>query len=648
MAKIVKIIFFLFASFSLLLGAYEKQLADFDNNFIHSNEKIKYHHQLKNFYIQSVINEDEKTKIEVLKRLIISSRVLNLDDKSYEEELKTFGLSKNELEALKNKFNTAKQSTQENKIPKNENTPKLVQEKNSNKQNEPKLADTNTNKTLFVLSSTQLKNGVSLKLSQVLNQKELKISELKEKDKYRYILDFTASLEGGKKEFHFDDKTRITLAQYDPKTTRLVLHSKEELQNKIDIEDKNLKFSFTSSQAQKAKEQKAKVQNEQPKQAQAKSMNNSPKQEQKLYVLKSNALKNGIELSLNQDLKTEPKVFMFKDKDIFRYVYNIEAVLEGSKKNFYFGKNFITISQYSPKIVRIVLNSTKELKPFAEAEGKKLILAFSSSNETEKISSNPTKNEPKSTQSSKNTASKQSTVVSKKTPSLAFKKSKIVVIDPGHGGKDAGAVNGKLYEKNIVLDTALKLGNELKKRGYQVFYTRSKDVFINLRDRTKIANEKKGNLFISIHANAAPNATKAQSMQGVETFFLSPARSARSSQVAAAENKSDVEEMNFFGKQSTIFHSLSRDKIIASNKLAIDVQKGLLSSLRKKYKVQDGGVREAPFWVLVGAQDMPAILLEMGYITHPEEGKRIANATFQETLAKGIADGIDNYFYYNP
>ncbi len=152
-------------------------------------------------------------------------------------------------------------------------------------------------------------------------------------------------------------------------------------------------------------------------------------------------------------------------------------------------------------------------------------------------------------------------------------------------------------------------------------------------------------MFLSIHANAAPSASKAKSSEGVETFFLSPARSERSKKAAEKENQGDFEEINYFSKQS-ILNFLNREKIVASNKLAIDVQKNILTQTRKKYKIVDGGVREAPFWVLVGAQ-MPAILIEIGYITHPSEGKRIANKSFQDTLVKGIADGVENYFYNN-
>ena len=229
------------------------------------------------------------------------------------------------------------------------------------------------------------------------------------------------------------------------------------------------------------------------------------------------------------------------------------------------------------------------------------------------------------------------------TKKITSAKGKVIVLDAGHGGDDPGAINGSLKEKNIVLSIAQKAGKELQGRGYKVYYTRSKDKFINLRDRTKYANDKAADLFISIHANAAPNKSKAATMRGIETFFLSPARSERSKNAAALENKSDIEEMNYFSKQ-TFLNFLNREKIIASNKLAIDVQREVLARAKSvSSKASDGGVREAPFWVLVGAL-MPAVLLEVGYITHPSEGELINNSKYQDALAKGLADGVDVYF----
>ena len=257
-----------------------------------------------------------------------------------------------------------------------------------------------------------------------------------------------------------------------------------------------------------------------------------------------------------------------------------------------------------------------------------------------------TKTNAKSTQSTTEKDEQEVVLAPVKTTStkkITSAKGKVVVLDAGHGGDDPGAINGSLKEKNIVLSIAQKAGKELQGRGYKVYYTRSKDKFINLRDRTKYANDKAADLFISIHANAAPSKTKAATMRGIETFFLSPARSERSKNAAALENKSDIEEMNYFSKQ-TFLNFLNREKIIASNKLAIDVQREVLARAKSvSSKASDGGVREAPFWVLVGAL-MPAVLLEVGYITHPSEGELINNSKYQDALAKGLADGIDVYF----
>jgi N-acetylmuramoyl-L-alanine amidase len=174
--------------------------------------------------------------------------------------------------------------------------------------------------------------------------------------------------------------------------------------------------------------------------------------------------------------------------------------------------------------------------------------------------------------------------------------------------------------------------------------TRKSDTFIKLKNRTHLANKKDADLFISIHANAAPKG-KYLSLKGIETFFLSPAKTAKAKRIAAKENAA-ASGMNK-KSQDTLLSFLNRNKIIQSNKLAIDVQSGLLSSVRKKFKgVKDGGVREAPFWVLVGAQ-MPAVLVELGYITNPTEAERLFNPFYQNALAKGIYNGINSYFSHN-
>ena len=226
-------------------------------------------------------------------------------------------------------------------------------------------------------------------------------------------------------------------------------------------------------------------------------------------------------------------------------------------------------------------------------------------------------------------------------------KNKVIVLDAGHGADDVGAVGpNNRYEKVINLNVTKYVGAILKQRGYTVFLTRNNDTFIKVIDRTVLANEKNADLFISIHTNAVPK-EKANEVDGIETFFLSPARNERAKRVAALENKTDIREMSDSSKD-VFLESLNRPRITASHKFAIDIQAGILQSVRSKYKdVKDSGVREGPFWVLVGAQ-MPSILVELGYVSHPIESKRLYDKAYQQLLANGIANGVDSYFSKNP
>ncbi|MCQ2705704.1 N-acetylmuramoyl-L-alanine amidase [Helicobacter pylori] len=226
------------------------------------------------------------------------------------------------------------------------------------------------------------------------------------------------------------------------------------------------------------------------------------------------------------------------------------------------------------------------------------------------------------------------------------KKHKKIVLDAGHGGKDCGAMSANLVcEKDIVLEVVKFLHKELKKRGYSVLLTRDKDIYIDLVVRTELANKKSADLFISVHANSIPKRSTSNA-HGIETYFLSTARSERARKVAEQENKDDVNLMDYFSK-SLFLNSLNTQRLIVSNKLAIDVQYGMLQSVRKNYPdVVDGGVREGPFWVLAGAL-MPSILIEIGYNSHAIESKRIQSKPYQKILAKGIADGIDSFFSKN-
>ncbi|ANH46802.1 N-acetylmuramoyl-L-alanine amidase family protein [Helicobacter pylori] len=258
----------------------------------------------------------------------------------------------------------------------------------------------------------------------------------------------------------------------------------------------------------------------------------------------------------------------------------------------------------------------------------------------------PKKEIPK--KEAENESKNQVFIAEKKDTSIKTKrkKHKKIVLDAGHGGKDCGAMSANLVcEKDIVLEVVKFLHKELKKRGYSVLLTRDKDIYIDLVARTELANKKSADLFISVHANSIPKHSTSNA-HGIETYFLSTARSERARKVAEQENKDDVNLMDYFSK-SLFLNSLNTQRLIVSNKLAIDVQYGMLQSIRKNYPdVVDGGVREGPFWVLAGAL-MPSILIEIGYNSHAIESKRIQSKPYQKILAKGIADGIDSFFSKN-
>lgn len=214
----------------------------------------------------------------------------------------------------------------------------------------------------------------------------------------------------------------------------------------------------------------------------------------------------------------------------------------------------------------------------------------------------------------------------------------VIVIDAGHGGKDPGAVSGDMKEKDVTLAVAKKLGRILANRGYKVYLTRDDDRFITLEQRTKMADKKDAKIFVSLHCNAAPNKRSANNMYGIETFFLQRSKDARSQAIAARENASVLKGADNRSKQVIVDAVLCGPKIVLSNKLAIDIQNNLMKNLPTK----DGGVRSAPFWVLVGAS-RPSVLVEMGYITHPKEGQMLVNDGYQSKIANGIADGIGRY-----
>ena len=214
-----------------------------------------------------------------------------------------------------------------------------------------------------------------------------------------------------------------------------------------------------------------------------------------------------------------------------------------------------------------------------------------------------------------------------------------IVIDPGHGGKDPGAIGPtRLKEKYVVLKIAKKLKRRLEKEiGCQVILTRSKDRYLPLTQRTAIANSRKADLFISIHANAAPY----RKLRGVETYFLNFALDEDAMRVAARENATSTKRIGEL--KSILDEILKNSKVKESSRLAAEVQNNLVGTLAHRYRrVRNLGVKQAPFFVLIGAR-MPSVLVEVSFISNREEEKRLKSDAYLERIAQGIAKGIKSY-----
>ncbi|EJF06889.1 N-acetylmuramoyl-L-alanine amidase [Thiovulum sp. ES] len=342
--------------------------------------------------------------------------------------------------------------------------------------------------------------------------------------------------------------------------------------------------------------------------------------------------------------------FYHKDSGLHKYIFDIdEGFVDGALMNLEDTRfaDSIAIGQYKPDTLRITFRNKKELKITRRVYRKQISFIFGDEEKVVKkpeVKKSKVVENPKKQEIVKYTPKPQV----KKRVSKNDRKNKLIVIDAGHGGKDGGAVckDNKAIEKNIVLDIARYTGEYLEKMGYRIHLTRSNDTFIKLGMRTRIANNKEGKLFVSIHANSLPKRKNFKSRNGIETYFLSPAKTERAKRVAAKENSEDMDNMSRKGRNNYI-NMLSREKILQSHKLAIDVQSSIISHLRKYYyHIEDSGVRKAPFWVLVGA-NMPAILVEVGYITGDRDGKRLTDRLYQKRLARGISKGIEEYFKKN-
>jgi N-acetylmuramoyl-L-alanine amidase len=281
----------------------------------------------------------------------------------------------------------------------------------------------------------------------------------------------------------------------------------------------------------------------------------------------------------------------------------------------------VRAAQYNADIVRVVLDleSVADYKIFHLSDPFRIVidvLGVSNMSPQEEVSKLPP-NQPQYPQSLK------------------------IVLDPGHGGDDPGAIGPTgLKEKEVVLKIAQcvrdKIRRELK---WAVVMTREDDRFIPLEDRTAIATTERGNLFISIHANAA----KDRRICGIESFFLGTTSNKDALRLASKENNISPQKVSDL---QIIFADLKLNdpaKVIPSSNLADCVQAMLVNKLRKNYgEIKDLGIKPAPFIVLIGAE-MPSILIEVSFISNPIEERMLRDPRYLDALADAIVDGLKHY-----
>lgn len=334
-----------------------------------------------------------------------------------------------------------------------------------------------------------------------------------------------------------------------------------------------------------------------------------------------------------QALKADPKL---KKPPRF-YIDLQESILPKDFKKKVVSNNGIIrklrIAQFNPQVTRLAIDlyTLNQINVFATDLDKesKIIIDISGEEVTPQWSSILS-------DLKKDLAQSQEKINLREVLSLKINR---IIIDPGHGGKDPGAVGpNNYYEKKVVLKLSQILKKDLSKKlaNSQIFLTRTDDKFISLESRAAFANSKKGDLFISIHANSFKNARAS----GIETYYLSLTKDQDSLTLAARENSSTLK--NISDLQAILNDLINHTKVPESKKLATVVQRSIITKLRSKYKTKNLGVKKAPFLVLIGSQ-MPSVLIEIGFISNQREKNLLSNTKYLQSLSEGISSGVVEY-----
>ena len=568
-------------------------------------------------YLKALIEKDEQAKIDELKNIILVGQQLNKDVTPDKKKLEIL-----EGRLITNPVTSKKRSTQS---------------ENSD------LSSSNKDLFYSINSVYTSNNNIIVDFNVDINEKDIKFFKLNQNPIYKDVFDINGYFsKAGPTKLDIDGVDKITIGQFKPDVLRIVLVNKENLNTSYKINKKQLVISLTDSP----------IKNEVPKIEETKAIpnTNTAIYSNEKFIDKENSIRSietqddKIILKFNKSYyKRDVQFVRYKNASNYENVFNIKGKYKYTNptKLDINGVDKIVISENDDEIKLRIINDYEQKVNYVLNDKELIITTFPKEQKVQQKAKKVPVTETKAPVVV--TAAPVAPVERQQKKSI----NKTIVIDPGHGGEDAGAVGpSRRYEKVINFNVSKNLYSILKQRGYKVYLTRTNDTFIKVMNRTVLANEKNADLFISIHTNSVPK-EKANEVTGIETFFLSPARNERAKRVAAIENKSDIREMSS-SSQSVFLESLNRPRITASHKFAIDVQAGLLQATRSKYKdIKDSGVREGPFWVLVGAQ-MPSILVELGYISHPTESKRLYDKDYQQLLANGIANGVDSYFSKNP
>ena len=566
-------------------------------------------------FLKSSLRKDDNQKIDDLKKIIELGKKLNKDVRPDEKKLAVLNKS---IKVINNKNIESAQTS------------------SNNKQNKEKQS----NLLYSIKNVTTSNNSIVVDFNVDIKEDDIKFFELKPSPLYRDVFDIKGYFKDAlATKLAIQGVEQITIGQFQPDVLRIVISGNNNPETSYKITKRQLIIDVNSKQSTKKDEQIKEI-------SKQKIEPNSNIQEMvdlKNSIRSISSSGDKITIQFNKKISQKDlKYSTLKQNGNFEYIFDINgkfSYVEPTKLNLNSIDKVITTENKNSVRIRLINKNNPKIKYILKSNELTIEVLET---QTQKVEIAKNGSEPKSKTTVPTKVIKE---VQNTTPKNAINKT--IVIDAGHGGDDVGAVGpNKEYEKVINLEVAKYLDNILKQRGYKVYLTRSTDKFIKVMDRTILANEKNADLFISIHTNSMPK-EKASSTSGIETFFLSPARSERAKKVAALENKDDIREMSESSK-NVFLESLNRPRITASHKFAIDVQSGLLQAARTKYKdVRDTGVKEGPFWVLVGAQ-MPSILIELGFISHPVESKRLYDKDYQQVLANGIANGIDSYFLKNP